>query len=693
MVRVPGQGEVRGPGPGPALPAATSPAELLTGPDIQAATADLQALLAEQETQRRREIAAAEAQEIRTAIVKGETELRLRADALFEEVARDPDHGTLAQRFDDGISAEIEARVKALPAEAREMARASYELVRRTGLVAALGAQRERSLAAAEQNLEDSLANFRDQVQRDPGSLDSTRAAAVAIIRAEGEAIGLTPEAIDQRIADSDRVLVIGALRGLPAGEAAALLTQGRFDDALSAEERRSLTEAFEVTARREAEREASRLNADIEDHLASLLETGQGNPQLADSLADVLSEEDFADFRKAEERTLRIRDAVKSFPLQRPEEIRARVDSFRPEAAASDEERALHLAIAQEADAVLAARAADPALAAMALPGVASGLEAARKAEDPAAFKRALEDRRAAQGQLGVSKGFQRVTTNAVAQEIVARVLAAEPDKRAAEMLRLQRSYGKFFPQLMLELDAAGLDRRFQVLAVVADHPGLSRELNNVIETGSQALREGLIRTLVLSAENQVIRELDDFARAFTLGDQTQAAITQMNEFTALIQDLAVLNLRRGLSPSEAAKKAADDVINDRYTVQDGLWIPNSIDGERISPEKIALLIEQRQTREAILAFDPEPVTDLGETPDSAVARNRTIETAVNSGVWVTNETGTKAFLMLPDTAGVLHPFVDAEGRRFEVDYLEASLMPMFLLDSPLFDDTTLSP
>ena len=640
MVTVPGQEDVRGVGPRRVGPAANASVELLSGPNVERATAQLAARLDQQAEQSRLEAEVAQEQAERTQLLKAETDLRFEAFDLFEQVSQEPDNTTLASRFEEALSSRIEERVGLLPERSQEAGRQRFELVRRTMGLSALNVQRERLLTEAQQNLDDSLGGFQVQAFRNPESLDSARAATAAIIQSEGEAIGMTAEAIRKEIESNDIALIENALRGSSASEAEARLKVGEFDDALPAEDLIRLSKEFELAANRERAVAANRLRAMRDDHLASMETTGEGIPGFRDQMAVVLDEAEFQAFLAVEDTAIRIHNAAIAFPQQTEAQIAQTVESFRPVPGSptfADEQR-IHQALAKEGVRVLTERADDPAKSAMLLPEVSAEMQEAQQADDPSAFRRALRVRMDVQADLGVSPIGQRVTTKAEALGLVDQIRSAEVDEQAGAMLSLQETYGRFFPQLMQELSAAGLDSRFQVLAVVADHPVTSREIANVIAAGSTELAKGLDKAAVKDAKAAVVQALAPFSQAFTAGDLTQASVAQMNEITSVVQDLAVLNLRKGQSPDEAATNAADAIINSRFTVQDGLWIPNSIRGEPISGRKVSLLLDQRQTREAIEAFDPVPVFADSETPSlgPAVARDEDLKPAVDEAMRV---------------------------------------------------------
>ena len=703
MVRVPGQGEVRAPGPGPALPAATEPAGLLTGPDIQAATADLQALLAEQEAERRREIAAAEAQEVRTAVIKGETELRLRADSLFEEAVRDPDHGTLAQRFDTALSEEIETRIQALPAEAREPARVSYELVRQAKLLTALGTQRERTLAAAERSLEESLENFRVEVFRNPESLESARFATAAIIRSEGTAVGLSEAAVERRIDENDRALVLGALRGLPAEKAAKLLKDGAFDDTLSVDDLDSLTGAFTEEALRQRAADVAEIQSQAEADIARIVATGEGVPGFLERAAAVLDQNAFDDLVRDRKRALSVHEAVSGFALATPRQINKTLQRFRPEPNSDDpigEQRAFDL-VWRASQEVLSLRQQDAASAALQDPSVRKAYQiaggsvegTATAPNDPELLQAAVNRSLAVQEALGIAPQFRRILTRPQAKAIVQELESGPVEDAAPRMRALQETYGVHFQRMLKDLHAEGLSPGTQLLALVADDIVLSPRLAQVLRMEEKELQAGLDAV----ALREVPQELDDafleFRSVFMLGDLSGGRQRQVNALAAGLRKLALSNLQRGDSPRDAAENAVEVVFGSRLAVLETVYYPRVVEGIEVTPVQVEQMLENALTREAIEAFAPDSrqfSRGRRDIPD-AVASNAVIDTALNSGFFVTKEDGTGVVLIVPfvsgfsqdrgtfdlgsDTAGL--PLLDKNGNRYELPWSEILKFP----------------
>lgn len=106
--------------------------------------------------------------------------------------------------------------------------------------------------------------------------------------------------------------------------------------------------------------------------------------------------------------------------------------------------------------------------------------------------MRRALKFRMAMQADIGMPEDRIRLLTRAEAGALANQVQSAAVEDRAARVAGLQDLYGPLFGRAMKELSEAGLDPRFQVLAVARDTPALARAIAQVIGTEHAELEIG---------------------------------------------------------------------------------------------------------------------------------------------------------------------------------------------------------
>lgn len=596
-------------------------------------------------------------------------------------------HG-FADRTTEDFSKAVDERVEALPERLRPAAKMFREET--------VGRFRDRQLvfennavvSSLTRDFEDQLGQLSIDASRAPEDVEEILASIDERGRIARESLGVPADKVREEVDKAKRNVAIAALRAVAPAERIEMVDDGAFDEELGdAKTIAALKAEAERELRQERAIAVNGIVAQSDDHFASIRATGVGITGLRDRAAVVLEPEDFEEFVAKEGRAEQAFGAREEMKFGPPGRIAEIVAGFEPTPGSDDfaDELALFQDVQQDAIQITKARAEDPAAFVMGIEPVRESVTAAQQLaaaadeeERPAAttvFQQALRTRLAMQTEIGVPEVSRRVLTKAEASGITAQIMSADAEEKAGAILGLQQTYGSFFPRVMQELDAAGLDRKHQALAVVAGDPVVAPRLAEVIRVGGSELAKGLDRTQVTTTRTTVTTLLAEWAGAVDAGDPTGARAPQINETVAVIQDLAVANLRSGLSPQEAADQAARQVILDRFVVEAGMWMPRFVGSEPINPAKVLALTEMRQRREDIEAFGPVPF-EGGDSP-SPVDLERTLATAANSGFWVTNETGTGAFLMVPFRGGGALPLLDAEGRRYEIDFLQASQDP----------------
>lgn len=507
------------------------------------------------------------------------------------------------------------------------------------------------------------------QASRDPSAMPNLLEEVDEILEGFAPALGADATR-DARTAAREDVLAatVGGL--VEAGryrEAEALLASGDHDADLDAAARNSLTTVVERGRRAEA----AELNLLVRDHIASIQATGQGIAGLEQQAAGVLEPEEMAQFRADARLAEDFHAAFEGIRYATPDMMAEQLAAFQPEpgTAGFAQRQRLFETLRGAAERELAARQEDPAAAAMRMPEVARRFEGAESLEVPLAV------RLQAQANMGIPGPLTRALTNEEAETLILQIDSVDAAARAQQIAALSETYGRYWPQVYGELAEAGLTGESRSLVVVADSPGVSQALAQSIDTGRPELTRGLGETAVAEIRKGVIEGAADFRMAFEAADPTGGAAVAMNDHIASMELLALTYHRRGMEPAEAAKKAVDDVLLSRHHVftDDRLraYAPKVVNGRQVREADIEDGAALLRTREEIEAFDPLPISDVLAT-DEVIDRELTILAAVESGYWVTNETGTGFVFRVPFADGSAVSLVDAQGRRFEKSFEE---------------------
>lgn len=325
------------------------------------------------------------------------------------------------------------------------------------------------------------------QASRDPSSMPGLLEEVDSIL--EGFAPALGPDATrDARTAAREDVLAASVGGLVEAGryrEAEALLASGEFDADLDVAARNSLMTVVERGRRAEA----AELNLLVRDHIASIQATGQGIPGLEGRAAGVLEPEEMAQFRADVRLAEDFHAAFEGIRFATPAAMAEQLAVFQPEpgTAGFAQRQRLFETLRSAAEREIAAREEDPAAAAMRMP------EVARRFEDAESLEVPLAVRLQAQSNMGIPAGRIRILTDREAEAIVQQVQASEPAARVQQIVELQAAYGRYWPEALGELSAAGLDR---VVAVAGGVGLTSPETARQIVLGQQviAASEGLL-------------------------------------------------------------------------------------------------------------------------------------------------------------------------------------------------------
>ena len=165
-----------------------------------------------------------------------------------------------------------------------------------------------------------------------------------------------------------------------------------------------------------------------------------------------------------------------------------------------------------------------------------------------------------------------------------------------------------------------------------------------NAAQIGPAALKKSVSEDVARGVRKEVRTELEDFTTSVLPQAEGGAIAAQ---YIGQVETLALSYAARGLTAEDAAKKAADDVINKYYEFEGTVRVPLGFDSDRIS------LNLSQITDEIGSHFDIQgPRSTLAPERDTT---EDYLDSIQRTGFWVTNGADTGVFLRDEKGANVL--------------------------------------
>jgi hypothetical protein len=314
---------------------------------------------------------------------------------------------------------------------------------------------------------------------------------------------------------------------------------------------------------------------------------------------------------------------------------------------------------------------------------GELSGFAAKREKaleDDPAAYVRSnpavktFEDSLSLQGALGVSPERQRVLTKAEASGFVGKFNAMPAEDRVQAMNQLADSSGKHFDLVFRDLVEAKLSPENHVLLSLRDNPSaaaVTPVLAEAIKLGPQELRKNIPAADLKAVDEGVNEALSEYMNTVVVADTTGEQTQFVNQIKNVVGSVALVYYRKGISGkhgltgNEAAKLAADQIVNSRYHPIDGTYAIPKRFNEAFTRDNL------RETQQNIdqAQFDFRIPSSSNAELKSDQLRSDYLNAIKRNGFWATNpdETG----VILYDHAG--NPVHNTKGGFFEIRFQDA--------------------
>lgn len=281
--------------------------------------------------------------------------------------------------------------------------------------------------------------------------------------------------------------------------------------------------------------------------------------------------------------------------------------------------------------------------------------------ARDPVARSLYAE---AANGDAGAAAQYvARVRSRAAAMELPAMILpraAADrlaveltfnPDKpaRRAEAIQgLREQWGKNFPQVIREISPK-LEGDARIVAEM--RPEAAKVYDSVVAQGKSRVMGLLGDGVKREVQDASRKALEPFIDTMLSNPDAEARI---NEHVEAVQLLASSMVNRGADPGDAAEKAADMIVRERYEFRDSLRVPKDFDADQVESAAESI---KASIRPQDLAVRTRPTATLEQTQNDLAALIR------REGAWFTvgDESGVE--LRVP-VAGRMLPVMLSSGR-----------------------------
>lgn len=624
-----------------------------------------------------------------------------KSNALFSETYNNNKNKALesGEGFPESIDKELQTAGENLLKEATEVqgfkpsreaqlkTQEYFSRLRSNFMVQAVTFENNSRLEKMSSQLDEAVDDFAISSLNSPQSLEDNILAAEAAIDAYE---GLMPaDRLGEVKTGARNKLTVSAVEGLinqdPA-KALDMLQANVFDANLNVSQKNQLLSRARSGANRVTTANVTKSKELIKDELASLQRTGKRAGAISDEQIMATFGEDAAGILKRFDDEQQFYHDRQELALSSPTEDAALIQARAPEGVGFQDEAVRQdtlLKAVTEKYKKLGIGTAEPGDPVGYIETVAPEYLEGIGSDEPQEVRAAVDGLIEVQRKLGVPEQRIRIFSNRGARSLVNRIETTPGQDRAAFLENLQDTYGDRYGLLFTQLTGSGLSPESMVLAHVADDPITAQKVGQLIDMDERDLTSGLVTSDVNAVRENVATNLSEFFESFEAGDFTGAAAETSAKYQAVIEKLAILEFRKTGNSSTAAKNAANAVINDRYHIikQDDFigdanihaYVPKKIGDTVINRQAIEDVAESRQQRKAIELFSPDPDAFNDPAAPEVLTKERIIRTAVNSGLWVTNERGDGLVLMLPLGNGAALPLLNKSGERYELKFLDA--------------------
>lgn len=573
------------------------------------------------------------------------------------------------ETISDSYVEDLEQRAAQLeiPASMRNRYQRDLANMRRNFAQSGMKEQARRVGVQAKNNFNNTLTNVTNMVTLDP----SREPEALNLIESQVEAM--------PNLAEVDKQSVLnGAKDGLRKASAnsqalknpAQFIAQakdGQFNDVPD-------LDVIMRRAERELESQIQKRQARLQSQLSSKISDGIAEAQTTGSSEQLPSEKQIReayDSEKANQILSEISNAKNfgekyiSISTASPQEINEILSGSVPEGegfAREQKERQMLVSAVEQRNKVINS---DPVnYVGKTFPEVEEAYAALEEDNSPAALRYAVNLSLEKQSQLGVPDYKQRVLGQGQASTFVNQMKDMNSTQRLEQVETLKQSYGSYWPTVHAELEDAGLPGDLSVQTRMnslrqARPKQLLAEAQEIEDINKLFVKED-----VTQIEDNVQQELSDFYGTVTAQIGNASTIDKYRNATENLAKMYVM--RDKMSASDAAKKAAADIVNDHYNIVGLARVPAQYDDSAVQAgmEEFLALIGEADY------IDPAVTGSLSEGMTDEMIKSEYMKELTLGGRWITNAAEDGAYLVDP----IGRPVYSNKGEivEFPFDYFE---------------------
>ncbi len=433
-------------------------------------------------------------------------------------------------------------------------------------------------------------------------------------------------------------------------------IKSGKWDDQFDTEKILQLTARAEARADRTEALGNAFLKDQMQDNLVSIRNSGTPIPGIAGKVYELYGEEAGREYDKKariEADYFNVTNEIKFLPLDKAAEVIKKREPVPGTVGYADNLKAYsdQIRFLQEREKILED---DPAAYVKQAPEVKS-----------------VDDVVAMQEMMGVQPHKQRLFSKEEAANAVAKLNSMPAEDRVTEINKIAANSGKHFDLAFKDLVDAKLAPENHVLISLLDHPlspAIIPIVSEVIKIGPTELRKDLPPKDVATIGDTVRTELSQFMNGIMQGDVSGQRVKFANDLQEVVTSAAIVYYRKGADPSEAATRAAQELINDRYEYGDNDLIIPKRNGIARDAGRIQKYLDNfKDTLETSgFPFDVPMSSDSELNKNTDKLKADYLDAVKRKGYWQINRDESGAVLFDP----LGNPVHDAQGNFLEIKF-----------------------
>lgn len=311
-------------------------------------------------------------------------------------------------------------------------------------------------------------------------------------------------------------------------------------------------------------------------------------------------------------------------------------------------------------------ARTDDPAAYAAATPAVALAAQGLGDGGEDAYARATLAE----QDRLNVPEHAQKILSVAMAKERAAEINALQPQDVGPVLARMAQEWGPHFDRVRDELEGNGLHPEAAVAALYVTDPVTAQAVASVAGVKRATLKKGLDPTVPTDVRVLLSAGMEDFRRAFTMGDGSGVAQQRFASLFDIAERMALQEVARTADPADAVERTFNRLVGNVYEVIETgsimAYVPRGVDVASVEDAAEALIDPAR-----LATADLEALGSLMGAPE-AVREARAL-TAARRGTWITNDAGDGLVLVMDMGDGSVLPVRTRDGQPYGFRFADA--------------------